>query len=246
MERPARPPDELLRAVRADLRPVRPLPPPSRRALWLGLWIPVALAAVAGPIGLRPDAASIGGSLLCGSAGLQAALGLGLAGVALSVALPARGPARSVAVVLAAAAAILWGAHSWVGSRLVPGISVADPWRSHGPACFALQLALGLTALAALAVLVVRSAPLRAGLSGTLGGAGAGILAAGVYQLHCPVSDLRHVLPWHGGAVLALALVGLAGGLLWERRGARERARALGGGGTCSPVSSGPDDRRLP
>ena len=38
-------------------------------------------------------------------------------------------------------------------------------------------------------------------------------MAVGVYHLDCPVTHLAHVLVWHGGAIVLLALLGLGFGL---------------------------------
>jgi hypothetical protein len=43
-------------------------------------------------------------------------------------------------------------------------------------------------------------------------------MAEGVWHLHCPVTHLAHVLPWHGSAILLLGLLGLWLGAAVERR----------------------------
>jgi len=96
-------------------------------------------------------------------------------------------------------------------------MTVPDPLTSHGLSCFGFEVLLGVPALILVAILVVRAAPLRAARAGVLGGAGAGLVAEGIYRLHCPITDLRHVLIWHGAAIVALALAGAVAGLAWER-----------------------------
>jgi hypothetical protein len=43
-------------------------------------------------------------------------------------------------------------------------------------------------------------------------------MAVGVFHLDCPVTHLAHVLVWHGGAVVVLALLGAGLGLALESR----------------------------
>jgi hypothetical protein len=50
-----------------------------------------------------------------------------------------------------------------------------------------------------------------------LAGTGAGILADGLQHLHCPLSDLRHLLVWHGGGMVLLVLFGWCAGVVVER-----------------------------
>ena len=96
------------------------------------------------------------------------------------------------------------------------GIPVPNPLVSHGPACLALEGLIGLTALAVAAALILRSTPLRASFAGLLAGAGTGLMAEGVHHLDCPVTHLAHVLVWHGGAIVLLALLGAGFGLALE------------------------------
>ena len=65
-------------------------------------------------------------------------------------------------------------------------------------------------------VLVARAYAVRPRWAGLLGGAGAGVLTDGVWHLICPYADLLHVLVWHGGAVLALAVSGWIVGMAVE------------------------------
>jgi hypothetical protein len=79
-----------------------------------------------------------------------------------------------------------------------------------------------LPTLLVIAVLILRATPVRAPSAGFLAGAGAAIAADAVTHLRCPVSDMRHVLLWHTGAVLLFAIGGWILGLGWQRlRGGR-------------------------
>ncbi len=41
-------------------------------------------------------------------------------------------------------------------------------------------------------------------------------MATGVYHLDCPVTHLAHVLVWHGGAIVVMAVLGAGFGLALE------------------------------
>jgi hypothetical protein len=75
-----------------------------------------------------------------------------------------------------------------------------------------------LPALAVTLWLVFRALPLRPSIAGLLGGAGAAVTADALTHVLCPMSDLRHVLVWHTGALIGLMLVGWLAGKLWERK----------------------------
>jgi hypothetical protein len=65
--------------------------------------------------------------------------------------------------------------------------------------------------------LLTRGLPLRPKLAGLFAGLAGGMLAEGVYRLHCGLSHPGHVAPWHTGAVLVIGLLGGVFGLWWER-----------------------------
>jgi hypothetical protein len=159
---------------------------------------------------------------------LEVALGLVLVALALAESVPARGPARGPLAATLGTAALAFVAQVLLTRSASAGVTVANPLVTHGFDCFALQVLVGLPALVLVALLVVRAAPLRAAWAGVLGGAGAGLLADGIYHLHCPITDLRHVLLWHGAAVLFLSLLGLTAGVAWERNERRRMAERLG------------------
>lgn len=219
-------PPELRRLVRSDLRSVRPLAAPARRALVLLVWAPVAVALVAGFLPARPDAADLGWLFSWGVVLAELAAGAGLVTLALGEAVPGRGAGRQAGLLALAAAGSLFVLLAVLARDASAGIVVPDPRWSHGPACFGLTGLIGLTALAVAAVLILRASPLRASFAGLLAGAGAGLMAEGVHHLDCPVTHLAHVLVWHGGAVVLLALLGLGFGLgleALERRGMERR-----------------------
>jgi hypothetical protein len=201
---------------------VTPLKPPARRALPLLAFAAVALGFLVAARGLRFDAGELGFLALWGVVLAEVVAGGALVALALAEAVPGRGAGRGAALLAVAASAGLFVSLAALARRASAGMAVADPLREHGPACFAFQGLIGLAGLALAARLVLRAAPLRAAFAGLLAGSGAALIAEGVWHAGCPITDLRHVLAWHGGALLALALAGLAFGLAVERR---ERAR---------------------
>jgi hypothetical protein len=81
-------PASLVSAVRRDLRPVRPLAAPLRRALAL---LPIGLALLVGvPAvwGWRANLSALGPAAACGLSGLQTLAGLLIVGAALREAVP--------------------------------------------------------------------------------------------------------------------------------------------------------------
>lgn len=212
---PQLPPD-LLRQVRDELRPVRPLAPPARRALVLLVWAPVAVAFVLAIAPARPDAAQLGWLLSWGVVLAELVAGAGLVSLALGEAVPGRGAGRQAGLIALAGAVALFVVLAILVRGASAGISVPNPLVTHGPACLTLSGLIGLTALAVVAVLIFRSIPLRASFAGLLAGAGTGLMATGVYHLDCPVTHLAHVLVWHGGAIVVMAVLGAGFGLALE------------------------------
>ncbi len=218
-------PEELRRAVAEDLRPVKPLAPPWRRALVLAAWVPAAALAVVSLLHLRHDAPAMGAPLTWLPLAWAGTVGVALVALALAEVVPGRAVPRPAGSALLAAGAAGFGATSYLTSSATPGTVVANPLLTKGPACLAIETLVGLTALALVALLLHAARPLRAAWALLLGGAGAGLLAEGVYRLHCSISDLRHVVPWHGGGIALLVLLALAAAAAWERSVARRIGR---------------------
>ncbi|HYN40191.1 MAG TPA: NrsF family protein [Thermoanaerobaculia bacterium] len=220
-------PPELRRFVRSDLRPVRPLAAPARRALVLLVWAPVAVALVVAIAPARPDTADLGWLFSWGAVLAELIAGAGLVTLALGEAVPGRGAGRQAGLIALAGAASLFVVLAVLVRGASAGVKVPNPLLTHGPACLSLTGLIGLTALAVVTVLILRSTPLRASFAGLLAGAGTGLMGAGVFHLDCPVTHLAHVLVWHGGAVALLALIGLGLGLGLERLEERRMSRRL-------------------
>jgi hypothetical protein len=214
-------PAALRRAVEDDLQKVRPLSP-----VWARTLVAAAVAAVGVglvlavfKLSLRSDMGEIPIWLSWGCTALQLGVGVALIALALREAVPGLGvPARTIAVAIGTGVLmqVLVGVATWVHSPGVP--YVIGRGLGAGLGCARHDLALALPALAVTLWLVFRALPLRPSVAGLLGGAGAAVVADALNHVVCPMSDLRHVLVWHTGALIGLMLVGWAVGALWERR----------------------------
>ena len=204
-----RPPDELRDRVARDLRPVRPLLKPWQRVLLL---VPAAvLIFVAGPYayGLRSDLSHIGPLLAWGGSIAQLVVALILIAVALREAVPADAAPRTSARVL-----LLFGTGLIVLIGLVTNVVSPEPvarvetffdWYY----CWRGAVLVGVPLLLALIVLLMRGLVMRPMLAGALAGMGTGAAVDGGWRLSCNYSSPAHVLGSHGGAVLALTLLGV-------------------------------------
>jgi hypothetical protein len=193
----------LIRALAADLRPVRRLLPPWLRALcWLGVVaaLGAALASIADLSALRqrletvPDMwlAVLGSSLTA----LLAAL------AAFQVSLPDRRPAWAL---LPVPGLLLWIGASGLGclrSWTVPGTHEAD-----GRICLVFIVGVSLPLSALLLAMLRRACPLRPGLTAVLGGLAAASASATLLNFFHPYDAAATDLALHA---LAVSLVVLA------------------------------------
>lgn len=211
-------PKALRDAVRGDFAPLVPLMAPWRRALALALPTLFVLTAAAF-VHLRghgvPFLFSLAG---CGVSFLEWLAGLGLVWLALREVVPGMGfgAGRSLlALGGAVALQVSLGLLIWqrTGAGLTgPGAIAA------GAQCATMEGAIGLPHIATVTWLALRALPVRPRWSGALAGAAAGLLADAVWHLACARTDLEHILVWHFGATVAMALIGAVTGSFWPRR----------------------------
>jgi hypothetical protein len=210
-------PPGLLAAVESDLKPVRPLASPARRALAL---LPLGLALVAAiPAfwGLRKNFPALGPAVAWGLSGLQALAGLLIVGAALREAIPGRElSGRALAATVGAALALFAGL-TFVTEHLVPAAVPPGVWVRFAWECFWMAAASSVPILAAAAWLAARALPTRPAVAGAVYGLGAGLMADAGVRLFCWVSAPAHVLVAHGGAILFLAVAGAGAATVVER-----------------------------
>lgn len=204
------PPATLRAAIAADLKPTRPLAPPSRRALALA---PLAVAILIGIPTLhrfRVDLGLLGLSRAWLLSVAQAIAGVWLVGLALRESVPGRAIPRS-GLTLALAIGLLVPAMilaitaqvTFLGSK--PGL-----WWIDSIICFRVSALAAAPALLLSAALAARAYPLRPAVAGALYGLGSGLIADAGLRLYCEYSVPGHVLIAHGGAVLLSMFAGMA------------------------------------
>lgn len=218
-------PPELREKIAADLVPVRPVAPPGVRAVLWTCWLLALLLLLPALVGVRFNASELGPWLTWGASAAQLLVGAALVFLALREAIPGFAAPQGVMVAALLAAVVVEVAVALLTHAVCP-----CPARGFfgGVACWGSETALGVPALLLTLWLVARAYPLAPARAGLLGGVGAGVAADGVQHLICPISDLRHVLVWHGGALVALGVLGWVVGWVWQRR--REQQWTRGGG----------------
>lgn len=203
-------PPALRDAVKADLRPVRPLRPPRERVLTL---VPLAAATLVCAVvvfSLRRDATTLGFSLTWGASLLQGALGVWLIALGLRDAVPGRElhaklALTAIAIVLGFSAGLTL--ETW---RVSP-IGLRRAWALITTECFVGTWITALPLLFGSVLLVSRAFPTRPWTTGLLAGLGAGAAADAGWRLFCHFSQPAHVLLSHTAGMIA---AGLAGALL--------------------------------
>lgn len=209
-------PAALRDAISSDIKPVRPLSAIWRRALIVGAVAVGVLVAVVAAHGLRADFASLPMLVGWGGAIVELFIGTLLIGLSLRESIPGLAlghGAIAAALALGAAANMMVVFATWAGSGA--GGVYTEPFL-EGVVCSRAETLFGLPALVVTLILVARALPLRPHVVGVLAGCGAGMIGDGINHLLCPISTLRHVLVWHTGVIVVLALLGWVVGLGWE------------------------------
>jgi hypothetical protein len=200
--------DDVRAAVANDLRPVRPLWPPSRRALAL---LPLAIAIVVGvPVVnyFRTDLGTLGFFRAWGLSILESLVGLAIVALGLRESVPGRA-LRIRALLLAA---IIGLALPLVIYRVTTDTFTVGPrswseWR-FGMACLRTSVLAAVPLLLASAFLTKRAFPLRPVAAGILWGLGCGLIADAGLRLYCEFTTLPHMVLEHFGAVVVSMLAG--------------------------------------
>ncbi len=191
----------------ADYAPVRTLPSPMARALWVAPLGVLTLVAASWAFDLRLDAPRLGWSGTWGVSGAQVLIGLALVAAALREAVPGRGWGRGAAtawMLLPIATVVLVTLKIWGMSP----ISLRGSWWFVSGLCFTGSVVSALPAVALSSILAVRAYPTRPWLTGALLGFGAGLMADAGWRLFCHFSEPAHVLAAHLGGVVLSAAIG--------------------------------------
>ena len=206
---PLRAKADLRAAVAKDLRPVRPLWPPSRRALAL---LPLAIAIVVGiPVAhfFRTDLETLGFFRGWGLSMLESLAGLTIVALGLRESVPGRG-LRIRALLLAA---VIGLALPLVIYRVTTDTFTVGPkswseWR-FGMACLRTSVLAAVPVLLASAFLTKRALPMRPIAAGILWGLGCGLIADAGLRLYCEFTTVPHMVLEHFGAVVVSMLLGV-------------------------------------
>jgi hypothetical protein len=203
--------------IEPDLAPVRPLPRPGSRALWLlGLWVMLG-AGVLLALGPRADVDVLGAWRSIGFSLVEVAACFWLVRLSLRSAIPAMSGSLWTAIAGLAIASCLHLVLSWVAlerNDLSPphGEELRDGLR-----CFASIVVLALAPLVLGGVLLVRGLLTRYAMPFMLMGFASGLAAEATWRLHCPYSGWAHVLPFHTGALVLSMLLASAVALFARR-----------------------------
>lgn len=218
----ARIPAELHDAVRRDLRPVRPLATPVRRALAL---LPLGLVLLfAFPELWRwQHHGSVSSPSAWALSAFETAMSLVVLAACFREAVPGRRLGTGALASLALASLLVFVLVN-VTTRSPAGIPQAL-WLEWFGECIATALSWSVPAMLVPAWLVARALPARPGLTGALCGLGTGLMADAGMRIICRDGDYVHVLVAHGGAILVLMALGAATGLVVESIKARPLAR---------------------
>ena len=208
--------DALIRALAADVRPIRRLAPPSLRALgWLAVVAALAaalasfadLGAMARRLGTVPDMwLAVTGSTLTAILAAFAAF---------QTAMPDR---RAAWALLPLPALILWIAASGLGclrTWIVPGTHDATMHEARTCLVFILGVSVPLSVL--LVAMLRRAYPLRPNLTATMGGLAAAAAAATLLNFFHPYDAAATDLAVHAAAVAIVVLANRVVGAFMQR-----------------------------
>ena len=222
-------PDGLRARLAAEFEPVRALPSPWARALWILPFALVALVAAPMAFDVRTDA-NLGWLGVWGLSIMQSLIGLLVVGAAFAESIPGRDWNRTAItlwIVLPIAAVVAVTFLSWKAS---PVAILRDFWMIGG-LCFAGSAATALPVVALASVLAARAYPTRPAVAGALLGVGAGLMADAGWRIFCHFSEPSHVLSAHLAAVavsagLGAVVAGRVCGLRGEKHPLHEPIRA--------------------
>ncbi len=208
--------DRVVHAVAADLRPVRPLLSPARRAAAL---IPVALvvAAVAFKSYGRADLRQLGPAITWGLSAVQWALGLLILALAFREATPGSALSRRVLWLVGIATSVLIVVITLITFAAHPTFTPRSTTLMLDYLCVVGSVLSGLPLLAIAAFFAVRAFPTTPVRAGGLCGLATGVVVDSGWRLTCWITTPAHVLTAHVLAVAGLMACGaiVVGG--WDK-----------------------------
>ena len=214
--------DRLYKKLREELGdtfdPVKPLGKASKRALWIFPTALVCLAVTLAVFHLRHDHASFHFLELWGFVAIQILAGYWILGTSLKTGIP--GAIRNIFILtcISVLGLAIFLYASWTALQNSPNELPSGLEWATGTACLAVIGVYGLMFLLIGFSLARSGLPVRPVTVGFMLGLSSGLAAEAVWRLHCPYSSPDHILIFHGGAILLLALAGMFFGYLMNRR----------------------------
>jgi hypothetical protein len=203
-------PADLRDRLIADFAPVRPLPSPAARVLWMVPFAVLTLVAAQFVFEFRLDAPRLGWGRTWGLSIAQAILGVVVVGAALRESIPGRTWSRIASVLWIAVPLAIIVAVTWI-SRIDPvRIRTTAGFYFIGGLCISGSLVSALPAVILANILAARAYPTRPAFAGALLGLGAGLTADAGWRLFCHYAEPAHVLSAHLGGVVVSMLIGSA------------------------------------
>lgn len=200
------PPKALRDAIAASLAPVRPLPAPIVRALWV---VPLALVLLfAAPMVFAfRNLHELGWFWAWVASGSELAIGVGVAAAALRDAVPARTWSRRALAMWFAVPLVLFTGIT-IGSWHASPALLHAQWRQIGAVCLIATAVSALPVTMLTSVLALGAFPTRPYVTGGLAGLSGGLMADAGWRLFCHFSEPAHVLLAHLGGIAAAVTMG--------------------------------------
>jgi hypothetical protein len=221
-------PLSLLRRVRADLKPVRPLSSPAHRLLAL---MPLALFLFFGPpmhYGWRENFPLLPSWTSWGLSALESIAGLALLLLALRQAVPGLAVRSRWMWMALAGASLLFASVTLTTAHVLPTpLENSSSWSRLAWECVFMELPFALPSLSLSAWLIGRALPTSPALTGGAYGLSIGLMTDAGLRLFCEIDEPLHVLAAHGGVILLGAVGGALTATVIERIKYRTLRRLL-------------------
>lgn len=201
--------------ILSNLRPVKPLAGPRKRALVL---LPLGAALVVlvpWNLGLRNDVHVLRAFYVWGLSLLQMSAGIALVAAAFREVIPGRQIPRTGLVLLFASGFVLVIGITyvtWYASGSVAPEHLRLPFWKF---CFRRPIELSLPGTFLILVLAARGVIWRPALVGALAGLASGLMSDAGWRTFCEISDPSHVVSAHFAAILAATAIGSVAATVW-------------------------------
>ncbi len=212
---------QLREKLKDDFAPVKPLKATWKRAFWL---FPISLLYMVVTLAIfhiRHDYANLSPLVLWGFFLLQILVCYLVLAASLEACIPGSVKDPLVLAGIGLMGPGVFFVASWTTFHISPNWPIpGQEWRM-GMICMSVIGMFGILALLFGFLLAGAGLPFRAKATGLLLGIGSGLTAEAAWRLHCPFSSWDHILPFHGGTVFLIIVLGIIIGHLWKRKALR-------------------------